>query len=314
MTMKIPELRSIRFIGEQYGWVAGYENVFYTKDGGTTWEKRALPAGSQTRNGVPAIYDLGLIAWADRNSVIVVNMAGFVVWDAHLARWKQMTLPKAFQGRLEALAFSDSRHGWGVGSSGVVRTNDSGASWRLVDERVPVVKALFVRSTNEVWLGGSDGALFSTRDGGRSWSQHELDLEDASPLDISCLRFFEWGDGWLGGTGKVILRTRNGGLLWSRIALPPLLHPMVQGISFVNGNEGWVVGCQDKVSSGREGLILHTTDAGETWEQQTLNGRDIGCLVDVQALSKGQVWTAADSGAVLKSEDNGRTWVPVRIE
>jgi photosystem II stability/assembly factor-like uncharacterized protein len=40
---------------------------------------------------------------------------------------------------------------------------------------------------------------------------------------------------------------------------------MLNSVDFVSGEEGWIVG-QPGWAPGQEGVLLHTTDAGLTWE------------------------------------------------
>lgn len=61
---------------------------------------------------------------------------------------------------------------------------------------------------------------------------------------------------------------------------------------------GWVV--------GNDGVILHTTDKGETWEQQDSGVTNI--LYSVYFVNENEGWVAGDAGTVLHTEDGGAMW------
>ena len=81
------------------------------------------------------------------------------------------------------------------------------------------------------------------------------------------------------------------------------IRTSLRGVSFADDLSGWVV--------GDYGLILHTSDAGQTWKQQqsgvwlTLNAvcfptLDFGCAV-------------GEFGTILTTADRGKTWRLTRI-
>jgi photosystem II stability/assembly factor-like uncharacterized protein len=62
--------------------------------------------------------------------------------------------------------------------------------------------------------------------------------------------------------------------------------------------QGWVV--------GNDGIILHTTDRGETWEQQ--ESGVAGALYTVYFADENDGWAAGDGGTVIHTNDGGATW------
>ena len=71
----------------------------------------------------------------------------------------------------------------------------------------------------------------------------------------------------------------------------------LEAVSFLNDNVGLVVG---------NGIVLMTSDAGETWTSATVNYQ----LLDVTYLSASQVIAVTSSGAILQSTDGGMNWTP----
>lgn len=73
---------------------------------------------------------------------------------------------------------------------------------------------------------------------------------------------------------------------------------MYRGISFPDATHGWMV--------GDSGKILHSTDAGRSWQLQTNVANRLTC---VQFVNPQIGWAAGESNIVLRTEDGGRSWV-----
>jgi photosystem II stability/assembly factor-like uncharacterized protein len=78
----------------------------------------------------------------------------------------------------------------------------------------------------------------------------------------------------------------------------------LQGVFFVSdpgdptASYGWVV--------GNEGVVLHTTDNGETWEQQ--DSGVTGTLYSICFVDADEGWAVGDGGTVVHTADGGATW------
>ena len=71
------------------------------------------------------------------------------------------------------------------------------------------------------------------------------------------------------------------------------------GLSFISPQEGWVV--------GGNGTILHTSDAGAHWTDQSSS--TTAALYAVQFLTERRGTAVGAVGTVLATEDGGATWV-----
>jgi photosystem II stability/assembly factor-like uncharacterized protein len=70
---------------------------------------------------------------------------------------------------------------------------------------------------------------------------------------------------------------------------------------------GWVVGTD---TAGGFGVILHTTNGGQTWVRQG----DVGAipnvsLANVKAVDRDHAWVVGNGGTILRTSDAGVTWV-----
>src|SRR5690349_17291815 len=71
-----PLLRSVRFTDDNHGWIAGYNGVFCTSDGGISWRGLSVSLGSISRFAFTVATDVGVVVWADRGGAIFRNDAG----------------------------------------------------------------------------------------------------------------------------------------------------------------------------------------------------------------------------------------------
>lgn len=77
-------------------------------------------------------------------------------------------------------------------------------------------------------------------------------------------------------------------------------------VAFLNETHGWVVGQWTDGSSGN-GIVMHTNDAGVTWETQLKNDTVYQRYSRVDVLNEDSVWVTAQ-GALYHSSDCGETW------
>ncbi|TFH10098.1 MAG: hypothetical protein E4H14_03155 [Candidatus Thorarchaeota archaeon] len=76
-------------------------------------------------------------------------------------------------------------------------------------------------------------------------------------------------------------------------------------VAFLNETHGWVVGQWAEGSSGN-GIVMHTADAGETWETQLKNGTEQRYF-SIDIFNENSIWVTA-RGGLYHSSDCGETW------
>lgn len=192
-------------------------------------------------------------------------------------------------------------------------------SWRSVDvDSEEQFRGLDAVSSSIAWVGGSDGSVFRTTDGGASW-------DDVSPRGTDGLLFRDV-EAWdalratvlaIGpGDASRIYRTTDGGFSWQRV--------------FTNRAPRAFYDCMAFWGAGRYGIavsdpvdgrfrILATDDNGLSWEVLPDRGMPRArdgefafaasgtCLV---AEGRRQAWLASGGGAsrIFHTTDRGRTW------
>jgi hypothetical protein len=111
--------------------------------------------------------------------------------------------------------------------------------------------------------------------------------------------------GWLVGDGGLVLTTADAGLTWS----PPAgrLPAAASGLDFralaVLGPRVWIAGSPGSV-------VLHSPDAGRTWQTQETG--QTAPLHSVTFLDEYRGWAVGSLGTILHTRDGGQSWRPQR--
>lgn len=268
------------------GWAVGSTGkVFRTSDGGATWVKQPIYAGTTT-----TLHGVG---FADSLSGWVVGDGGKIFRSANGgAAWAPQTSGTTL-GLREVLAL-DAQNAWVVGLAGtILRTTDGGANWTGVPAGVSEdFYGCHFRSNSRGWVVGEGGVI-------RFWDGSTMTGQASGTgesLEDVC--FVSDSVGWAVGGGWTVLKTVDGGLNWASQAVPTDLDPGFAGVCFADSLEGWVV--------GSNGTILHTTDSGATWQVKlagTLSG-----LSRVKVVGPDTLWIVGANGTILHTDDGGATW------
>lgn len=109
--------------------------------------------------------------------------------------------------------------------------------------------------------------------------------------------------GFLLGTRQTILETKDGGNTWFPRSVPSAededFNYRFNSISF-KGKEGWIV--------GKPSILLHTSDAGESWERIPLSNQLPGDMVYIKATGEKSAEMVTDEGAIYITSNRGYNW------
>lgn len=269
--------------------------LFVSGDGGASW--RPVPKGP----GGGEVMALALAP--SQHSTIHVSVNG-VPWrsDDGGASWTRTSFPN--QTSSLAVAPSDSRVIYGSDGFSVFASADGGASVHQaarVSSLFLSIRALAVSplSASEVVAVTSDG-LFKTSDGGATWGQLPV-----SEIPVSLgTDPFDPGTLYAGAGDGAFFTSHDRGATWARTGaglgagsldvIAP--DPAMRGILYAGLN------------GGTAGGIWKSADGGATWALAVATAK-----VDAVAASSvapGEVVAGLEPAGILKSEDQGGTWIP----
>ncbi|MFH0734385.1 MAG: YCF48-related protein [bacterium] len=275
-------LYSVNFATAQKGWLVGAAGtLLYSSDGGTNW--------SSQYNGIQ--WGFRDVKFRDENFGIVVGNAGkiFVTTNGGI-NWEDKNFP--FTYNLNSLSLTQSGICYVMGQGKLYKSNNSGETWSLVYEYPDYMEAkIFFENNNMGWYAGNRG-IAKTTDGGNTWIQQTFTntinkiFALKSPIKL-------WGV-----QDKGIVRSSDG----KKWRFTP--NDQISNISdmyFRDEYNGWLVGGYNLSTK-----LFRTTDAGNTWTNQTVNVNQN--LQSIFFVDQTYGWIAGTNGTILQTLDSGSTW------
>ena len=310
-----PILYSIYFCSEKVGWIGGYQGIFYTNNGGGTWQRLPITVGSisRYREGT-SDEQVGKILWADETRVIIRSHDGLLHANALTNRWQDVPLSWQILTHIKDMTFAEENRGWAIDWEGnIYATSDGGKTWKARAKKIlSSPTKILAKSSRELWAIGANGMIGHTADGNETWQVQKLH-PDANDI-LTSVQFINETQGWITSIDGSLFQTRDGGQNWSRLNLVTGKRIALEKVSFVNDSEGWIIGAiSRKEVVGRDaGVIIHTNDGGIIFQIQLSSIDDYP--IDVLGLKNGNAWVTGVRGKVLHTDNFGKSWVAVQLQ
>lgn len=258
----------------------------------------------------------------------VFIIASWVTFLFSASEWELLHYETTDNGFMDVSAV-DSMNAWLVGIrdnvGGIIyKTQDGGITWQEVHpwsiEEAFFTYAIqfldlntgYVTSMGIVFNIFPVGCILKTTDGGNTWTTvygGNISFLNRLWEDIF---FVDYNNGWAVGYKSDIIHTTDGGNNWSSQNAPDTSYAL-KSVYFLNVNEGWTVGGEydTLTGEGKDGVILHTINSGNTWEVQIDSAPYQ--LWDVYFINSQKGWAcgykdSVSPGLVLKTDDGGNTW------
>jgi len=154
---------------------------------------------------------------------------------------------------------------------------------------------------NNIIAVGWWGAILRTTDGGRSW---DLRKPDSTLVTFRGLTFVDQNVGVAVGEGGAIYKTTDGGYTWSK--KPSGTTFDLNSVSFTNPTTGAIVGQGGPIDAA--GVILTTSDGGETWRRFIPPLGSFKALYGVSFASPTVATAVGRSKTTVRTTDGGTTW------
>ncbi|MDZ4667473.1 MAG: YCF48-related protein [bacterium] len=155
------------------------------------------------------------------------------------------------------------------------------------------LKAVYFVNEQIGWIGGTNGAIFKTSDGGQTW----IDQSQVTTKSIRCMHFTNALYGWAAGDNGILYATVNGGLNWT----PQISNTtqQINSIKFTSNTNGWFV--------ANNSTIKKTTTGGSSWNavnNATINSN----LWGLSILDPNNIFISGSSQRISKTSNGGSNW------
>ncbi len=278
-------LKDVFFYGDSIGWTFDNDGyLFKTVSSGKDWTNIGRPL-----RGDRMFFTNSTQGWMVGGGYILKTTDGGQNWSSYYTS----------NEHLYDLFFVNDSTGWVVGRYGsIFKTSNSGLTWTERNIGVSYfLSSVYFTSKDIGWVSSFSGLISKTTDGGDTWIQQYHD----SYYNFRCLFFLDSLNGWVCGQFNALVHTTDGGNTW----VPQEYESSygINDIKFIDGI-GYAVG---EVLSGNPGLVIRSTDHGETW--QRLNTGAALTFYGVHFASKDNGWIVGESGAILHTSNGSVTSV-----
>ncbi len=305
-------------------------NIFYTADGGLTWENQYnsyydIWGGSgQCKNDLNKLDYGNDVCWAVGSpGRVLSSRENDSIWQKHY---------KTAGGTIHDLFFLDSQNGYAVGyaftflktqdggktwetgndlpggygyrvyfisentgfvaitDEGLYKTTDGGTTWKQVLEKDNFLVSLVFEGSENGWVLHSHGEVYRTTDSGETWQ-----LLSALPEGTWWDLFFANAQTGFASGKYGIMKTTDGGITWTNVLNSDVF---INDLWFNDSQTGW--------AAGDEGLVYKTTDGGNSWA--LVDTLPSGSLYNVRFLNAQTGYIINDSYGIFRSDDGGETW------
>jgi len=288
-------------VRDDCAWIVGYHGtILRSQDRGVSWQLQ------QSGTSEP-LFRISVVsadeAWISGGYGTILHTT-----DGGKSWHKQ---PTGTEEHLFGIHFIDGRRGWAVGSRGtIVSTDDGGTTWvnRSIDADIILNDVRFI-DDRRGWAVGEFGRIYHTGDGGVHWEKQNSPVEVAFTSGASRNLFRLLSNAqefWAFGLDGAILISKDG-VKWTAVATAGASSGAEKRYHLFSasaaGSNQWAV--------GERGTILVSSD-GADWRESgmkpspaNLNGIAFG--------GDGTGLIIGNRGTVLRSEDAGAHWTPLRI-
>ena len=299
----------IKFLSPDTGFVAGtiggqFRLLKKTVDGGVSWTNITIPMEITGVSGLEVLSanEIWIGAVNQINTVngpatrIYHTIDGGITWTStDLVYWSPTT---------QSIKFFDPLHGHVLTNYLMFNTSDGGITWQqqILSYDAPVQDAMAWADTSKCITAGYYGYLFNSEDGGQTWGE----VSHGTKANFTNIFFTNTMTGYAVGwkfLEPVIYKTINAGDTWTKIPIDTTNVGRLSAVCFSDESNGW--------TAGYWGQMLHTSDAGQTWNAAgPVSGITYYAL---DLYTKKYIWAGGFQGKMVRSTDYGNTWQDISL-
>jgi photosystem II stability/assembly factor-like uncharacterized protein len=213
------------------------------------------------------------------------------------SQWSEVHLIADYP-RFKDIKFLDKQRGLIVGDNGtILRSTDSGVSWKLVPSVTTKSLKDIQFSSEFVYACGDSGTILRSNNKGESWSRIPFPYQ----INLESIYFIDSLIGFVVGDGS-IAKSTNGGISWERINYTDTYF---QSNMFINRDTGFVTGFIRLGGGSFNSIILKTTNQGNSWFTQLSEcGLELYEIIFIDSIG----YVAGENERFFRSTDFGQTW------
>lgn len=253
-----------------------------------------------------------------RYLLIFVMICGFFPQQVLAQEWQTLNV-STLSWRFEDMQFIDADIGWVVDGGGqILKTMDGGITWNQQYYNSNHYFRSVEFYNDQIGFAGtlSNGnptaTLLKTIDGGQTWTDISLSLPINAP-GICGMHIINEDTIFITGVfygSAYIMKSIDQGETWNYMNMGNLCNALVD-IYFKDENTGFAVG-QSPAGTGLKGVIIGTTDGGDTWSTLVSGSNNDQRIWKIQQLNDSILYASVEafttSPEYYKSSDGGLTW------
>ena len=282
-------------------WACGDNaTLLKTQDNGQTWEKISTIINSL------CFYDMSLYnvktssheLWiAGEDGLIISTGDGGQTWTSHYGgtSWDFFDI--------DMTEYATSRI---CGNSGIIISKDwDEENWQKENESLNYKLNSIISFVGQSgYAVGSNGTILRGTDGGNTWLKKETGIS-WELNDISSHSRSDPSGSDRSVYGQYGIMLEDDGYDSEFEITNDLFWHFIQSIEFVNQDTGWAAGGDPGWGGTTDGIILHTTNGGETWKvqqdlQTPLNAMDF--------VNENKGWAVGRDGLIKFTNNGGANW------
>jgi len=317
------------------GWIVGNNGlVYYSGDNGQTWEKQysgtseILYSVSAIEGNCPWICGNDIIlksyndgeTWNRVNSIFhsrfyaldhkdceevwIAGEDGLVINTTDAGgTWQSHATPTSRD--LYSIDIVDNGDYRACGYAGtIIHSSDDGNTWFKENENSGyALKNIATKGiVGEAYAVGDDGIILKGLYSDPTWNPAEsgtfCNLHDV------CFQALFHGVYVTGQYGIVLRKPDEAGAEFE--IMNERINCGTNAVAFANKNKGWAAGGRlTDLSGSSKGVILQTTDGGDTWEtRQSLSK----AVIALDVIDENHVWAVGREGLIIYTSNGGESW------
>lgn len=287
-------LYSVSAIEGNCPWICGNDIILKTYDEGETWNK--VSSIFHSRFYAIDHKDCSEVWIAGKDGLVINTTDAGVTWQSHATPTSR---------DLYSIDIVDNGDYRACGYAGtIIHSSDDGNTWIKENENSGyALRNIATKGiVGEAYAVGDDGIILKGLYSDPNWNL----VESGTFCNLNDVCFQGLFHGvYVAGQYGIVLRKEDEAGAEFEIMNERCNYGM-NAVAFANKNKGWAVGGRSiDLSGNSKGVILQTTDGGETWETRQNLSKAMNAI---DVIDENHVWAVGREGLILHTSNGGESW------